>query len=426
MPNFEYEVMDRELKVRNGQAEAAGDGPLRDSLIQQGFFVLNIRRAHGGAASVALSRVQEKNPIGLVWGEMLKRLFYRVKITDLVLFSGQLAVMVESGLHLLKSLKALAGETINKHFKNTIDQIAADIEAGSTLAGALEKHPWVFDKIYVSLARAGEESGQLPAVLNQLTVYLEKTAYLRQKVMAALSYPIVILSVTTIILFIMVIKIVPIFEGVYNRVNAQLPAPTLMLITVSQVIRSNILMTLLLMVLVGLGSYFVIQTDRGRYLFDRLKLSLPIFGPLIHKAAVAKFCRTLSTLVQSGVPLLEALEISSGVAENRVIQSAIHQGIAKVREGGTIADSLRQSGQFPALVTQMVATGEETGQLPALLGKSALYYEQQVDATVTALSSLLEPVLIVFMGMIAAAIIVSLYLPIFNLGRAIRSGAGAF
>jgi len=426
MPNFKYEVMDRELNVKNGQAEATGDGALRDSLVQQGFFVLNIRRANGVATSIVLSRVQEKNPIGLVWGEMLKRLFYRVKITDLVLFSGQLAVMVESGLHLLRSLKALAGETINKHFKSTIDQIAADIEAGSTLAGALEKHPWVFDKIYVSLARAGEESGQLPAVLNQLTVYLEKTAYLRQKVMAALSYPIVILSVTTIILFIMVIKIVPIFEGVYNRVNAQLPAPTLMLITVSQVIRSNILMTLLLMVLVGLGSYFVIQTDRGRYLFDRFKLSFPIFGPLMHKAAVAKFCRTLSTLVQSGVPLLVALEISSGVAENRVIQSAIHQGIAKVREGGTIADSLRQSGQFPALVTQMVATGEETGQLPALLGKSALYYEQQVDATVTALSSLLEPILIVFMGMIAAAIIVSLYLPIFNLGRAIRSGAGAF
>jgi len=426
MPNFEYEVMDRELKVKNGQAEAAGDGPLRDSLIQQGFFVLNIRRAHGGAASVALSRVQEKNPIGLVWGEMLKRLVYRVKITDLVLFSGQLAVMVESGLHLLRSLKALASETINKNFKNTIDQVAADIEAGSTLAGALEKHPWVFDKIYVSLVRAGEESGQLPAVLNQLTVYLEKTDYLRKKIVGALSYPIIILSVTVLILFVMIIKIVPIFEDVYSRANASLPAPTLMLIAVSQVIRSNILMTLLLMVFVGVGSYFVIQTDRGRYLFDRFKLSFPIFGPLIQKAAVAKVCRTLSTLIQRGVPLLEALEISSEVAGNRVIQSAIHQGIAKVREGGTIADSLRQSGQFPALVTQMVATGEETGQLPAMLGKSALYYEQQVDITVTALSTLLEPILIVFMGLIGAAIIVSLYLPIFGLGRAIRSGAGAF
>jgi type IV pilus assembly protein PilC len=426
MPNFEYEVMDRELNVRNGQAEALADGALRDSLKQQGFFVLNIRRAHGEAASVALSRVQEKNPIGLVWGEMLKRLVYRVKITELVLFSGQLAVMVESGLHLLRSLKALAGETINKNFKNTIDQVAADIEAGSTLAGALEKHPWAFDKIYVSLARAGEESGQLPAVLNQLTVYLEKTAYLRQKIVAALSYPIIILSVTTIILFVMVIKIVPIFEGVYSRVNATLPAPTLMLIAVSQVIRSNILMTLLLMVLVGVGFYFVIQSDRGRYLLDQFKLSFPIFGPLIRKAAVAKVCRTLSTLIQSGVPLLVALEISAEVAGNSVIQTAIHQSIAKVREGGTIAESFRQSGQFPALVTQMVATGEETGQLPAMLGKSALYYEQQVDATVNALSTLLEPILIVFMGLIGAGIIVSLYLPIFNLGRAVRSGGGAF
>ena len=426
MPNFEYEVMDRELKVRNGHAEAAGDGPLRDSLVQQGFFVVNIRRANGGAASVALSRVQDKNPIGIVWTETLKRFVYRVKITDLVLFSGQLAVMVESGLNLLRSLKALAGETINKNFKNTIDQVAADIESGSTLAGALEKHPWAFDKIYVSLARAGEESGQLPAVLNQLTVYLEKTAYLRGKIVAALSYPIIILAVTAFILFIMILKIVPIFEGIYSRVNAPLPLPTVVLVAVSQVIRSNIFMTLLLMGLMGVGFYFFIQTDRGRYLFDRFKLSVPIFGPLIRKAAVAKFCRTLSTLVHSGVPLLAALEISSEVAGNRVIQDAIHHSRAKVREGGTIAESFRQSGQFPALVIQMVATGEETGQLPAMLGKSALYYEQQVDITVAALSSILEPVLIVIMGFIGAGIILALYLPIFSLGRAVRAGAGAF
>ena len=426
MANFEYEVMDRELNVKNGQAEASGDGALRDSLVQQGFFVLNIRKARGGTGSVAISRVQEKDPVGIVWTEVWKHLVYRVKITDLVLFSGQLAIMVESGLHLLKSLKALAGETINKNFKNTINQVAADIEAGSTLAGALEKHPWAFDKIYVSLARAGEESGQLPAVLNQLTVYLEKTAYLRNKIIGALSYPIVILSVTTLILFIMILKIVPIFEGVYSRVNATLPLPTLMLIAVSQVIRSNVFMTLLITGILGVGFYLLIQTDKGHYLFDRFKLSFPIFGPLMRKAAVAKVCRTLSTLIHSGVPLLEALEISSGVAGNRVIQGAIHQSIAKVREGGTIADSFRQSGQFPTLVTQMIGTGEETGQLPALLDKSALYYEQQVDITVAALSTILEPILIVIMGFIGGSIIISLYLPIFNLGRAVQAGGGAF
>jgi len=426
MPTFDYEVIDRDLHLRNGQAEALGDGPLRDSLRQQGLFVLNIRRSQGGSASIALSRVQGKNPVGLVWAEMLKRAIYRVKITDLVLFSGQLAAMVESGLHLLRSLKALAGETVNKNFKKTIDQVAADIEAGSSFAGALEKHPWAFNKIYVSLARAGEESGQLAAVLNQLTVYLEKTAYLRKKVIGALSYPLVILSVTLIILFIMILKIVPIFEGVYSRVNAPLPLPTVALIAVSQAIRSNILMTLLLMGLVGVGFYFLVQTDKGHYLFDRCKLSFPIFGPLIHKATVAKVCRTLSTLVQSGVPLLEALEISSNVAGNLVIQRAVHLSIAKVREGGTIAESFRQSGQFPALVTQMVGTGEETGQLSAMLGKSALYYEQQVDAIVAGLSTILEPILIVIMGLVGAAIIVALYLPIFSLGRAVRGGAGGF
>ena len=426
MPTFDYEVIDRDLQLRNGQAEALGDGPLRDSLRQQGLFVLNIRRSHGGSASIALSRVQGKNPLGLVWAEMLKRVIYRVNIAELVLFTGQLAAMIESGLHLLKSLKALAGETVNKNFKNTIEQVATDIETGSSFVGALEKHPWAFGKIYVSLARAGEESGQLAAVLNQLTVYLEKTAYLRKKIIGALSYPMVILSVTLIILFIMILKIVPIFEGVYSRVNAPLPLPTVALISVSHAIRSNIFMTILLMGLVGGGFYILIQTDKGRYLFDRFKLSFPIFGPLLRKATVAKVCRTLSTLVQSGVPLLQALEISSNIAGNLVIQRAVHMSIAKVREGGTIAESFRESGQFPALVIQMVGTGEETGQLSAMLAKSALYYEQQVDTIVAALSTILEPILIVIMGMVGAAIIVALYLPIFNLGRAVRGGAGGF
>jgi type II secretory pathway component PulF len=207
-----------------------------------------------------------------------------------------------------------------------------------------------------------------------------------------------------------------------------------MLVAVSQVIRSNIFMTLLITGILGVGFYLLIQTDKGHFLFDRFKLSFPIFGPLMRKASVAKVCRTLvakvcrtlSTLIHSGVPLLEALEISSGVAGNRVIQGAIYQSIAKVREGSTIADSFRQSGQFPTLVTQMIGTGEETGQLPAMLDKSALYYEQQVDTTVAALSTILEPILIVIMGFIGAFIIISLYLPIFNLGRAVKAGGGAF
>jgi len=426
LPTFEYEVIDRELTKKNGQAEALGEMPLRDSLRQQGFFVLNVRRANGGTASVIFPRAQVKSPTRMTYAETLKRLFYRVKITDLVLFSGQLAAMVESGLHLLRCLKALAGETVNKNFSNAIHQVASDIEAGSTFAGALEKHPWAFNKIYVSLTRAGEESGQLTAVLNQLTVYLEKTAELRRKVIGALAYPMVILSVTAIILLIMVVKIVPIFENVYSRVNAPLPPPTLVLIVVSQAIRSNILLTFLVILLIGGGCFFAIQTGQGRHLLDRFKLRVPIFGPLIHKAVVAKVCRTLATLVQSGVPLLDALEISANVAENRVIEDAVHQSIASVREGGTIAESFRKSGRFPSLVTQMIGTGEETGQLPAMLAKSALYYEQQVESTVNALSTIIEPILIVIMGIIAASIIVSLYLPIFNIGRAIRGGAAGF
>lgn len=428
MPAFEYEAIDRDGRVRTGVSEAAAEGPVRSNLTRQGLFVLTVRRAGGGTAGITVPTLSMATgrPLLAVWKQALERIIYRVKITEMVLFTGQLSAMVESGLQLLRALRALAAETVSKRFGKAIEQVAADVEAGSTFAGALEKHPWAFNKIYVSLTRAGEASGQLPGVLNQLTTYLEKIANLRRKIIGALAYPAIILGVTAVILFIMIIKIVPIFENVYNRVNAPLPAPTQMLIFVSQMIRSNLLVTLGLILLIAIGLYLAVQTERGRYLFDRFKLKLPVFGPLIRKSILAKVCRTLSTLIQSGVPLLEALEISADVAENRLVEDAIRESIVKVREGGTVSDSFRQSGQFPSLVTQMVGTGEETGQLPQMLGKSALYYEQQVDTTVAALSTLLEPILIVIMGIIAGAIIISLYLPIFNLGRAIRGGAKGF
>jgi type IV pilus assembly protein PilC len=362
----------------------------------------------------------------LINADALKRLLYRLNVTDLVLFSGQLAAMIEAGLHLVRSLRALAGETLNKRLRIAIDQVASDVEAGSSLAGALERHPWAFDKVFVSLTRVGEAASQLPAVLNQLNVYLEKSANLRRKIIGALAYPLVILSITVVIFFIVVIQIVPIFENIYNRLNAPLPALTLTLIWVSQVIRAHFLAAILGLALIAIVFHFGIPAERAHYTFDRFKLRLPIFGPLIRKAILAKVCRTLSLLIQGGVPLLEALDMSAEAAGNRVIEDAMRRSMIIVREGGTVADALRRSGQFPSLVTQMVATGEESGQLAAMLGKSALYYEQQVDATVNALSPLLEPIMIVIVGIMAGAIIISLYLPIFGLGRAVMGGAGRF
>ena len=425
MPVFEYEVIDRDGRTRKGQREGAAEGALRTNLGSEGLFVVNIRRAGGGVATIALPRVGDGSPLRRVWSDALKRLIWRVKVTDMVLFTGQLSAMVGAGLHLLRSLTVLADETPAKHFKKAIEQIASDVEGGTSLAEAMEKHPWAFDKIYVSLTRVGEASGQLPEVLSQHTTYLEKVAQLRRKIIGALSYPAIILSVAMLILFIMVIYIVPIFANVYQRVNAPLPVPTQVLVAISQGIKSNILVAVLLMIGFVVFVYLGVQTAHGRMLLDRVKLRLPIFGSLIRKAVLAKVCRTLATLLNSGVLVLEALEITAQVAGNLVIEEAIRRASAEVQDGGTIAESFRQSGQFPSLVIQMASTGEETGKLPALLEKAALYYEQQVDSMVATLASLLEPIMIVTLGAIAGAIIIALYLPIFNLGRAMRGGGRA-
>jgi len=419
MALFEYEVIDRDGAMQTGKREAAAVEALRTNLLQEGLFVINIRRRggfawSGGGGGSSLSQSM---------ADALASLTRRVKVTDLVLFTGQLAAMVEAGLHLLRSLTALAEETLVKHFKVAIEQVASDVAEGQSLAEAMGKHPHAFNKFYVSLIQVGESSGQLSGVLNQLATYLEKVAQLRRKVLSALSYPVVILSLTMLILSAMVFYVAPIFEDVYKRANAPLPLPTQMLLAVSRGARSNIPLVLLLLVGMGVGVYYGVRTESGRRLLDAGKLRLPIFGPLIRKAILAKLCRTLATLLNSRVPVLEALQITAGAAGNCLIEEAIRRAADEVQGGGTIGSSLRRSGQFPSMLIQMIVTGEETGKLPELLNKTALYYEQQVDSAVATLSSLLEPLLIAVVGALAGAIIIALYLPIFNLGHAM-SGAG--
>lgn len=411
MPVFEYEVIDRDGRVKKGQREGVAEEPVRTTLAREGLFVITIRRTGGDGASGAS---------GKGWRDAFGKAMGRVKLTDLLLFTGQLAAMLEAGLHLLRSLAALAEETRDKHFKKVIEQVASDVERGQSLAEAMEKHPRAFDQIYVSLTRVGEASGQLPEILGQHTTYLEKVAQLRRKIIGALSYPVVILCVALGIVSAMIMFLVPVFARVYAQANATLPLPTRMLVTLSGLIRSNMLISLLIIITTGVALYFWNQTNSGGRLFDNMKLHLPIFGPLIRKASLAKVCRTFATLLNSGVPVLEALDITAGVAGNRIIAEVVRHTADEVKNGGTIADSFRESGQFPSLVVQMTATGEETGQLPELLTKAALYYEQQVDSTVDTLSTLLEPLLIVTMGVIVGGVIIALYLPIFNLGGAVR------
>jgi type IV pilus assembly protein PilC len=417
MPLFEYEVADRTGALGRGRAEAEDRDALMRRFHETGQLVLSVRPAGPSLlAGVSL------RPITDAFQQSLRRLARGVRLATLVLFTGQLAAMLEGGIHLVRILTTLARETTNVRFKKALEDVNHGITGGSTFADALGRHPHIFNSLYVSVVRAGELSGSLPIVLNTLTIYLEKADQLRRKVRGAIAYPAVILTVSVLIVFIMIVKIVPIFESVYARANAKLPIPTLLLIKLSRLFRDYTLLTLLGLFLLGLLVFITIQTPQGRLLLDGLKLRVPLFGALIRKAIMARICRTLSVLLQAGTPLIESLDTVSRVAGNRVIEAALVITIQRVRDGGTIAETLRQTGEFPGMVTQLIGTGEESGTLPLMLGKAAVYYEQQVENTVATLSTLIEPVMIVFMGAIAGGLIFALYLPIFSLGQAMRGG----
>jgi type IV pilus assembly protein PilC len=418
VPVFEYEVADRAGALSRGRTQAENAADLILRFREQGRLVLAIRPAAGEGALARAATLA----LGDSVRSTLRRLTSGVGLAALVLFTGQLAAMLGGGLHLVRILTSLAAETTNQKFRKVLTSVRDAITAGSSFADALGQFPHVFDRLYVSVVRAGELSGSLPGVLDTLTVYLEKTANLRRKVRGAIAYPTVILTVALGVVFIMVVKIVPIFEGVYARANATLPAPTRTLIWVSGLVRYYTFTVLVLCMLGAIAVYIALQSDAGRRLFDRLKLAMPMFGSLIRKAIMARVCRTLAVLLNSGIPLVEAMETVSRVAGNRIIEQALTDATRRMRDGGTIAATLRDTGEFPAMVIQLVTTGEESGTLPTMLGKAALYYEQQVDNSVATLSTLIEPVMIVIMGAIAGGVIFALYLPIFTLGQAIRGG----
>lgn len=418
MPTFEYEVADPSGALSRGRAEAENQGALIVRFREQGRTVLSLRPAAGRAAYDFGVRA-----VVPALQQSFRRMVHGVSLVTLVLFTGQLAAMLAGGLHLARILTSLAAETTNKQFQKALSQIREAITAGSSFADALAQQPHIFDRLYVSVVRAGEISGSLPAVLGTLTVYLEKTAQLRRKVVGAVTYPAVILVVALGIVFVMIAKLVPVFENVYARANAPLPAPTRMLVAVSNAVRGYTLLVFLALIVAVFLLYTAVQTETGRRLFDSAKLRFPLFGMLVRKAVMARTCRTLSVLLGAGIPLLEALETVARVAGNKVIEGAIQTATRRMQDGGTIADTLRQTGEFPSMVIQLVATGEESGTLPAMLARAATYYEQQVDNTVATLGTLIEPIMIVIMGAITGSIIFALYLPIFSLGQAIKGGA---
>jgi type IV pilus assembly protein PilC len=343
-----------------------------------------------------------------------------VSTKDLAIFTRQFSVMIDAGLPVVQCLEILGSQQLNKAFQRVLYEVREDVEAGSALNEAFKKHPKVFDNLYCNLVAAGEAGGILDTILQRLSVYIEKNVKLKAAVKSAMIYPIVVVTVAISVVILIMWKVVPTFASLFAGVGAKLPVPTLIVISISNFLgRWGWLCVLLIFGLVtALRLYY--RTEGGRYLIDKILLKAPVFGIVLRKIAVARFCRTLATLVSSGVPILEGLDITARTSGNAIVEEAILKTRRSVEEGKTLTEPLAASGVFPGMVTQMISVGESTGALDAMLAKIADFYEDEVDEAVANLMSLLEPIIIVFLGVCVGGIVIAMYLPLFTLIQQIQ------
>lgn len=395
MNNYKYTAKDRNGYSVVGVLEGTSESEVTEVLHKRELVVVSIEQVKG----VAKARIKKR----------------KIKLDDLVIFSRQLATMIEAGIPLVHALGILSEQTENLGLRDVIVVVRQDIEAGMSFCDALAKHPSVFSELFINMARAGESSGTLDTVLDRLASYLEKSAALIRKIRSSLVYPAVVVSMALLITAVLLIKVVPTFKSIFDTLGGTLPLPTLILISVSDLSRRYFLWFLGLFVILSFLFKRYISTPKGRYNFDRKKLSVPVLGPLFRKLGVAKFARTFSTLVRSGVNILNALDIVSKTSGNKVIEEAVMGSSQAVRDGEPLSRPLAKNGVFPPMVCRMISVGEQTGQLEKMLSKIADFYEEQVDAAASALTSMIEPIVIAFLGIIIGGIVISLFLPIFKI-----------
>ncbi len=343
----------------------------------------------------------------------------KVKTKEIVIFTRQFSTMINAGLPLVQCLDILSSQQPNPSFKKVTSQIKGDVEGGSTFADALSKHPKIFDSLYVNLVAAGEVGGVLDTVLNRLAVYMEKNESLKNKVKGAMTYPIIVLCVAFGVVAILMIFVIPTFSDMFKQFGSALPGPTQFIVNLSSFFRKFWWAMIGFIVALIFGFKWIRTQEKGRFYTDKMMLRLPVFGPLIRKVAVAKFTRTLGTMISSGVPIMDGLEITSKTAGNMIIENAIRTVRTAISEGRTMSEPLEQTGLFPGMVVQMIAVGEATGAMDQMLGKIADFYDEEVDTAVEALTSALEPMLMVFLGGIIGFVVVAMYLPIFKMASAI-------
>ena len=334
---------------------------------------------------------------------------------EIVVFTRQFATMIDAGLPLVQCLEILASQQENKVFKKALTEIRQSVEGGLTFAAALKQHPKIFTSLYANMVEAGEAGGILDTILNRLAAYMEKAMALKKKVKSAMIYPSTIITVAVVVVIFLLVFVIPTFKAMFEGFGATLPLPTLIVLELSRIVRGYFLVGIGAVVAVVVGLRWWYGTAAGRLAIDSFLLRTPVFGMLIRKVAVAKFTRTLGTLISSGVAILDGLDITARTAGNKVVELAVQRTRASIAEGKTIAEPLKASGVFPPMVVQMIAVGEQTGALDTMLGKIADFYDEEVDTAVTNLTALLEPMLMVFLGIVIGGVVIAMYLPIFKL-----------
>ncbi|MGA8181576.1 MAG: type II secretion system F family protein [Desulfobacterales bacterium] len=400
MPVYLWKGKDRHDKTKKGEMEAPSEDVVRSELTRR---------------KITSAKVKKK-PKDLF--ENVSFMKPKVKQADIIIFCRQFSTMIDAGLPIIQCLDILYAQNDNKTFKKMLKEVKASVESGQTLSEALKKYPKQFDDLFVNMIAAGEAGGILDSILRRLSSYLEKSAKLKSKIKGGMTYPLVTIVIAIVVVAIIMVFVIPVFEEMFSSMGSALPAATQLVVNLSRAVKSNIFYIIGAVIVAFFAIRRFYKTEKGKILMDDFLLKLPLFGQLIRKAAVAKFTRTMGTMLTSGVAILDALEIVARTAGNKTIEKAVFDTRTAIAEGRTMSDPLSESGVFPSMVCQMIAVGESTGALDAMLTKIADFYEEEVDQAVENLTSLIEPFMIVFLGVVIGGLVVSMYLPIFKMASA--------
>ena len=397
MPVYLWKGKDRHDKCKKGEMEAPSEDVVRSELTRRKITSVKIK----------------KKPKDLF--ENVSFMQPKVKQSDIIIFCRQFSTMIDAGLPIIQCLDILHAQNDNKTFKKMLREVKANVESGQTLSEALKKYPKQFDDLFVNMISAGEAGGILDSILRRLSAYLEKAAKLKAKIKGGMTYPVVTIVIAVIVVAVIMVFVIPVFEEMFSSMGHALPVATQFVVNLSRAVKSNIFYIIgaIIIAIIALRRFY--NTEKGKVLIDDYLLKLPLFGQLVRKAAVAKFTRTMGTMLTSGVAILDALEIVAKTSGNKTIEKAIFDTRTAIAEGRTMSDPLAESGVFPSMVCQMIAVGESTGALDAMLTKIADFYEEEVDQAVENLTSLIEPFMIVFLGVVIGGLVVSMYLPIFKM-----------